>query len=185
MECGLRLNSGTGRLCGALAHVPVNLIWSHCFGHTDLLCDMIGNEWLCDECLYEILVDSQWSVGWAKRSEFLFGGHKDKMVRGLIYDTGIQALSSMCVECDNVIEVEYDRKFQVFPKFVEDANRSYFDKYIPKAPHPVKNQLCGKCLAGVERDYIKNLDDSKLPLLLDQEWLTSEARLFFEKRLMG
>ena len=146
-------------------NIPVSLIMEHCKGHTRTLNKIPENGKICFDCLFEILLDSQWSVGWKKRAFFIYGDIGQRYwdtsskteQKGLqeVYTAGISALSCMCIKCSKDNDNE-DSSKEDASGFLKKLNQKYLDKYVPKeAQTDFDNLICKKCATSTKQKRLK------------------------------
>jgi hypothetical protein len=159
----------SGFPCKSPGTISLGLIWEHCHGKTHLLDDLSKEGFVCEDDCYEILLDSQWDIGWKKRAEFLFdeignqyndppnirGWKKLQKSIGIIYSCGISALGSMCPKCwgTNTDSEFCSRKLKDLPESLRKLNQKYLDRFVPdKELHRgfFGNLICKNCAKDSE-----------------------------------
>jgi hypothetical protein len=160
----------------------------HCFGYTKLLTKKPG--YLCDHCTFEVILDSQWGIGWEARAKFLFNDithhcdnaadEEEKASAFKIYSAGISALALMCICCSSDIEAG-----GVPEEHMSHFNKKFFEKYrVPEKfydSYPLL--LCSKCERKEEKKIIKATPLMELPLHINTKWAWESSAAYFEKRL--
>jgi len=185
--------------CQSRGVVPLSLIRGHCEGHTKTFPANPTNAWLCQDCLWEILMDSQWSVGWKRRASFLFqdvtsryweardrrGDIKEASQYQEIMTSGTAALSSMCIKCSHSNDIS-DMREKDLPDFLKQANKRWKEKYLPSSEHDqFGNLICKDCAVIYEKKFIQQIRPIDLPLHINDEWLTEKGREFYLNRIKG
>jgi hypothetical protein len=154
---------------------------THGKGHTRLLITPI----ICEDCLFEYLHDSQWSIGWPKRAHFLYiviagMDHLNKAIKST-YTLGLDALSVMCIKCGNTNTDHFIFREEM-PAWLLKANNDLLSQYIPKKRHKnYDNLFCEECTYKYEKAFVRSIPKDDLPLYVNEKWLFNET--LYEKRL--
>ena len=142
---------------------------------------------ICNSCLFEYFLDSQWDVGWSKRAYTLYNviagltARKTALRKHLI-SLGTAALSVMCIKCNDNMFFNLDRRS--IPSWLLKANEDYLSQYVPKRYHKeYGNLLCEKCASKYEIAFVWSIPKDDLPLHITDEWLFNPSSLLYEKRL--
>lgn len=150
-----------GNRCNEPGVVPVDMLMEHCKGATKLLEDLSEQDFICEQDCGEIMLDSQWDVGWKDRVNFLSDeitsqyydpvpGREGKMRRKaalIIYNAGITALSGMCPICNHCNEgSKYAGvRLRDLPEALRKINEKYFKRYPAEFLKDFGNVVCPKC----------------------------------------
>lgn len=150
------------------------------------------SSFLCKNCLFEALLDSQWSIGWGNRYAFLEEISKLSKVPELgfirvaatkIFSNGINALGEMCIGCDSNINSLILMGKQ---RHVIQFQKSILDEYHVK--HSLRKHfgllLCEECLSSRECDFLSKLPRNDLPLYINGMF-TKKGQQNLEKLLKG
>jgi len=166
----------------------IEVLSKHCGSHTKTTIAPI----ICSGCLFEYLMDSQWSTGWLGRTDFLYNVimkmyHTDnlsparKKALRSVYKLGTSALSEMCIKCN--INSDFDLERKAMPSWLLKANDDLLSQYVPRKYYKdYGNALCGKCAREYEMAFIKAIPKEDLPLHINDKWLF-KAEALFDKRL--
>jgi hypothetical protein len=179
-----------GKILGADLY---NVLTKHCAGHTGVGVARV----MCEDCLFEYFMDSQWSIGWGKRADFLYSTlaglyalTKDGLTSAkssatvTAFTAGTAALVSMCIKCNGSSSIEVMKADM--PEWLLKINEDYLSQYVPKKEHnKFDNLLCEKCIVKHETVVVRAIPKNDLPLHITDEWFTEKAKSLFEKRLRG
>lgn len=171
--------------------VPVGLIWTECKRHTRTMDDLNLRSHVCIDCLTEILMDSQWEVGWEKRSHFIYrdilpviaemNDDRDKKILNAIVSAGGSSLSDMCIICgkDNALLLSGDET-----DLLKNLNAKYKEKYIPEMEREAfGNLICERCIAKREVSMIRRMTLEKLPLHINKGFISEKGKKELKLRL--
>ena len=166
----------------------VEIISKHCRGHTKESIAPI----ICRDCLFEYLTDSQWSVGWSRRTDFLYlvimkMYHENNLTPARkktlrwIYKLGTSALSGMCIKCSG--PSVYVLKRSGMPNWLLKANDDLLSQYVPRKNFKdYDNVICEECSRKYEVAFIRSIPKEDLPLHVNDKWLF-ETETLYENRL--
>jgi hypothetical protein len=193
LNCGVCVQKSPGLIHRAmiLGDNLFEALSTHGKGHTRLLITPI----ICEDCLFEYLHDSQWSIGWPKRAHLIYViiasmYHLDgltpaekKAVRWA-YSMGTSALSTMCLNCGDT-NTDHEIIRNEMPTWLFKANEDLLLQYlVPKINHEdYDNLLCEKCTCKYEKAFVRSIPKDDLPLHVTDKWLFNPTSLLFEKRL--
>ena len=196
MKCSIcsQVNSARGKNTGI---VPVSILKSHCYDNdckNSRVDNLKRNSYICEDCCFEILMDIQWDIGWGAQAEFLYYdistlywsniGKKQKGI-STIYSIGTAALSSMCIKCNEVNELELNSKD--IPEYLKRINLKYLNKYaVPEENiKDFGNLICDKCAEKYEKRLVEKMSVENLLLFNTKKFIFPKSLELYENRLRG
>lgn len=186
------------------ADIPAKLIRDHVSGHTKLLKPQVTT--ICQSCLCEIMLDSQWSIGFKNRiawlNEFFYNNDITDPAIEQILTAGFSALADMCPVCNGMngdgaewIKVLCESKNWEgflnlksnrgrFPH-IERAHKKVTDLVAPQSEYADKDfygwLYCPKCTQKLELSEVDQFSRQDI-ISYQGLWLTKAGRDYFEKR---
>jgi len=188
------------------ATIPAKLIRDHVSGHTNLLVPRITI--LCELCLGEIMLDSQWSRGFKGRvdwlNDFFYSNDTTDPSIEQVLTAGFSALANMCPGCNgiNMDEEEWretlcdEKNWNGFLNIRSNKGRfPHISREHQKIVSLIASQseyakdffgwlYCPSCTQKLELAEVDRFSSKEL-VSYRGLWLTESGREYFQSRVRG